>query len=93
MSFLNRLTRLSIVTINQTIGQQFKQQTKYQINALKNRRPILISQRNCSLQPELKSKLDKLVKQQKIVLFMKGEKNAPKCGFSNVITQVLSNQN
>ena len=41
-----------------------------------------------SIEPELKDKLDRLVKQQKIVLFMKGGKNNPKCGFSNVITQV-----
>lgn len=95
MSFLNRLATLSSVRICQTVGQQFRQQI---VNSVKHQQKstaqplssLAAIQRRLysTLQPELKTKLDKLVKQHKIVLFMKGEKDSPKCGFSNVITQV-----
>lgn len=95
MSLLNRLTSLSSVRICQTIGQQFRQQIansvkRQQKSTVQHLSPLTASQRRLysTLQPELKTKLDKLVKQHKIVLFMKGDKDSPKCGFSNVITQV-----
>ena len=40
--------------------------------------------------PELKERIDNLVKQSKIVLFMKGNKLMPQCGFSNNVVQILS---
>lgn len=96
MSLLNRLTSLSSVRVCQAIGHQFRQQiansVKYQQRPapVHHLSPLTATHRRfySTLQPELKTKLDKLVKQHKIVLFMKGEKDSPKCGFSNVITQV-----
>jgi monothiol glutaredoxin len=41
------------------------------------------------LPPELKSKIDKMVKSKKVVVFMKGDAEAPKCGFSNAVVQIL----
>lgn len=32
---------------------------------------------------------DKLVKNSKVVVFMKGVPNAPRCGFSNAVVQIL----
>lgn len=40
--------------------------------------------------PELKEQLDNLVKQNKIVVFMKGTKLMPQCGFSNNVVQILN---
>ena len=40
--------------------------------------------------PELKEKIDKLVQDNKILLFMKGNKLMPQCGFSNNVVQVLN---
>jgi len=40
--------------------------------------------------PELKQRLDDLVHQNKIVVFMKGSKLMPQCGFSNNVVQILS---
>ena len=40
--------------------------------------------------PELKSKLDKLVTENKIMVFMKGSKLMPQCGFSNNVVQILN---
>jgi len=40
--------------------------------------------------PELKERLDDLVKQNKIVVFMKGNKLMPQCGFSNNVVQILN---
>lgn len=39
--------------------------------------------------PELKDKIDKMIKSNKVVVFMKGTPGAPRCGFSNAVTQVI----
>ena len=40
--------------------------------------------------PELKERIDNLIKQHKILVFMKGSKLMPQCGFSNNVVQILS---
>lgn len=40
--------------------------------------------------PELKERLDSLVEQNKILVFMKGTKLMPMCGFSNNVVQILN---
>ncbi|TAF09619.1 MAG: Grx4 family monothiol glutaredoxin [Nostocales cyanobacterium] len=40
--------------------------------------------------PELKEKLDNLVTENKIMVFMKGNKLMPQCGFSNNVVQILN---
>lgn len=40
--------------------------------------------------PELKQRIDDLVNQNKIVVFMKGSKLMPQCGFSNNVVQMLN---
>lgn len=45
------------------------------------------------LTPELKSTLDKVVTSHKVVLFMKGTKDFPQCGFSNTVVQILKSLN
>lgn len=40
--------------------------------------------------PELKERIDNLVKQNKILVFMKGTKLMPQCGFSNNVVQILN---
>lgn len=48
-----------------------------------------ISLRNFALAPEIKSQLDEMVKKDKVVVFMKGVPEAPRCGFSNAVIQIL----
>lgn len=48
-----------------------------------------ISVRQFALAPELKAQFDKMVKQDKVVVFMKGVPEAPRCGFSNAVVQIL----
>lgn len=43
-----------------------------------------------ALSPDLKNTLDKVVTSQKVVLFMKGTKDFPQCGFSNTVVQILN---
>jgi monothiol glutaredoxin len=43
-----------------------------------------------TLTPEIKSKIDAIVSQDKIVVFMKGNKLMPQCGFSNNVVQILN---
>ncbi len=40
--------------------------------------------------PELKERIDNLLKQHKILVFMKGNKLMPQCGFSNNVVQILN---
>ena len=40
--------------------------------------------------PELKERIDTLVKKNKILVFMKGTKLMPQCGFSNNVVQILT---
>ncbi len=40
--------------------------------------------------PELKSAIDKFIADNKIVLFMKGNRMFPQCGFSNTWVQVIT---
>lgn len=37
-----------------------------------------------------RQKIDSLVHDHKVVLFMKGTRNFPQCGFSNAVTQILN---
>ncbi|OVA03070.1 Glutaredoxin [Macleaya cordata] len=46
-----------------------------------------------ALTPELKTTLDKVVTSHKVVLFMKGTKEFPQCGFSNTVVQILKSLN
>ncbi|XP_059669902.1 monothiol glutaredoxin-S7, chloroplastic [Cornus florida] len=45
-----------------------------------------------ALTPELRTTLDKVVTSNKVVLFMKGSKEFPQCGFSNTVVQILKSQ-
>ena len=40
--------------------------------------------------PELKEKIDNLVNENKVFVFMKGSKLMPQCGFSNNVVQILN---
>ncbi|MDJ0900238.1 MAG: Grx4 family monothiol glutaredoxin [Xenococcus sp. MO_188.B8] len=40
--------------------------------------------------PEVKAKIDQLVKNNKVLVFMKGSKLMPQCGFSNNVVQILN---
>lgn len=40
--------------------------------------------------PDVKERIDQLVNSHKILVFMKGNKLMPQCGFSNNVVQILS---
>jgi monothiol glutaredoxin len=40
--------------------------------------------------PELKAQLDQIVQENKVLVFMKGTKLMPMCGFSNNVVQILN---
>lgn len=40
--------------------------------------------------PELKAKLDQMTTENKVLVFMKGTKLMPMCGFSNNVVQILN---
>jgi monothiol glutaredoxin len=43
--------------------------------------------------PELKVAVDKFIAENKIVVFMKGSKDAPRCGFSSTVVQIFTSMN
>lgn len=42
------------------------------------------------MNPETKAKIDQLVNDNKVMVFMKGTKLMPQCGFSNNVVQILN---
>ena len=40
--------------------------------------------------PELQERIEKLIKENKILVFMKGSKLMPQCGFSNNVVQIFN---
>ena len=43
-----------------------------------------------TITPELKDKIDNLITKNKIMVFMKGNKLMPQCGFSNNVVRILN---
>ena len=42
-----------------------------------------------NLDPATKNRLDDLVKKNRVLLFMKGDRSVPQCGFSATVVQIL----
>ena len=40
--------------------------------------------------PEVKARIDQLINENKVMVFMKGSKLMPQCGFSNNVVQILN---
>ena len=55
----------------------------------KDFQPIIKSQPNISKTKTILEEIDDIVKSNEVVLFMKGTKEMPRCGFSNYLIQVL----
>jgi len=55
--------------------------------SIKNDRELIMTP---DLTPEVMSKIEALIKQDKIMVFMKGNKLMPQCGFSNNVVQILN---
>ncbi|CAN7095025.1 unnamed protein product [Brassica rapa subsp. narinosa] len=51
------------------------------------------SSSSSALTPQLRDTLEKLVNSEKVVLFMKGTRDFPMCGFSNTVVQILKSLN
>ena len=49
-----------------------------------------IAGRTMTLTPELRAQIDAAIAQNKIFVFMKGDKMMPQCGFSNNVVQILN---
>ena len=61
----------------------------FAVNALKQCVvPVSANVRCFAIDANLKTRLDQVVKSNKVVVFMKGVPAAPKCGFSNAVIQV-----
>ncbi|MCC7538049.1 MAG: monothiol glutaredoxin, Grx4 family, partial [Deltaproteobacteria bacterium] len=43
-----------------------------------------------NLSPELRARIDELVKKEPVLLFMKGNRQFPQCGFSATVVSILN---
>ena len=59
----------------------------------KQRECIECNAQGQGLPPELKQSIDDFVQENTIVVFMKGTKEIPQCGFSNTVVQILNQLN
>ncbi|KAG7302026.1 Glutaredoxin- protein 5-mitochondrial [Plutella xylostella] len=50
---------------------------------------LRLSARSFAAEANVNEKIDKLVKNNKVVVFMKGVPDAPRCGFSNAVVQIM----
>lgn len=50
---------------------------------------LRLSARTFAAEANVNEKIDKLVKNNKVVVFMKGVPDAPRCGFSNAVVQIM----
>ncbi|MDR0484057.1 MAG: Grx4 family monothiol glutaredoxin [Alphaproteobacteria bacterium] len=48
-----------------------------------------MSESNINLNDDILKQIDSLIKENSIVLFMKGNKDMPLCGFSSVVNHIL----
>ena len=53
----------------------------------------LIHKMCMSTTPEVKERIDSMVKNNKVVVFMKGVPEQPRCGFSNAVVQIMRMHN
>ena len=49
----------------------------------------LVLNKTFSSEPTISDKISGLVKDEKVVVFMKGVPAAPQCGFSNAVVQIM----
>src|SRR5690349_17672604 len=43
-----------------------------------------------AIEPALKTRIEEVISSDRVVLFMKGSRNFPQCGFSATVTQILN---
>ncbi|MEW5299084.1 MAG: hypothetical protein WDW38_004981 [Sanguina aurantia] len=71
-------------------AQQCKSNTSSSRRACVQVQASASPQQGSGLAPELKASIDQLVAENTILVFMKGNRQAPQCGFSNSVCQILT---
>lgn len=81
--------------LQQSLGFSSPQGVKRLVNGghQKQRECIECNAQGQGLPPELKQSIDDFVQENTIVVFMKGTKEIPQCGFSNTVVQILNQLN
>lgn len=65
----------------------------YRVPVLQTHRADVRCRAGEGLPPELKQSIDDFVQENTVVVFMKGTKDMPMCGFSNTVVQILNQLN
>ena len=90
------LNNRNIIPVNSSLGNQIRSQEKSNNNAileLQNRGQLLSfstsSKLRCEAKTDLQKKIDGLINESSVVVFMKGVPAQPQCGFSNAVCQIM----
>jgi len=90
------LNNRNIIPVNSSLGNQIRSQKKSNNNAileLQNRGQLLsfstTSKLRCEAKTDLQKKIDGLINESSVVVFMKGVPAQPQCGFSNAVCQIM----
>lgn len=67
-----------------------RQNVHHAPHRFRKRHVLRAESQGSGLSPEFKTALDNLISGNKIVVFMKGTKQFPQCGFSNTVVQILN---
>ena len=88
------LKNRNIIPVNSSLGNQiWSQNTPTSLELLPNRGQLLSfstsSKLRCEAKTDLQKKIDGLINESSVVVFMKGVPAQPQCGFSNAVCQIM----
>ncbi len=72
------------------LGLTLKVQSSHPVSKVPGSIELFSHFSDLDMTPEVQQRIDDLVNQDKIVVFMKGNKLMPQCGFSNNVVQILN---
>ena len=89
------LNNRNVIPVNSSLGNQIRSQKKFNnvTLELQNRGQLLSfstsSKLRCEAKTDLQKKIDGLINESSVVVFMKGVPAQPQCGFSNAVCQIM----
>ena len=88
------LNNRNIIPVNSSLGNQiWSQNTPTSLELLPNRGQLLSfstsSKLRCEAKSDVQKKIDAMINESSVVVFMKGVPAQPRCGFSNAVCQIM----
>lgn len=91
-TLLGRVSGADAANLTTLVSKHVRPQASIAPQSFTNEKPAAPEEEKVETQEELNARLVKLMTQDKVVLFMKGVPDAPRCGFSRKISALLRDQ-